>query len=418
LKVYAFTLDNGFLSEQAMANIRRVVQALGVDHEFATTPAMNEIFRDSLTRFSNVCNGCFKTIYTLGINRAHQLGIPIIVTGLSRGQFFETRLTPNLFGNGKFRPEDVDAAVLEARKRYHRTNDAVSRCLDVSLVQSESLLDEIRFVDFYRYWDASLEDIYSYLARRVPWLRPSDTGRSTNCRVNDVGIYIHQKERGFHNYALPYSWDVRLGHKQRDQALNELNDQLDLVAVRRMLQQIGYDEHRLAGESRTELVAYYESQEDLDPVALAKHLDQSLPSQMRPRHFVRLERMPLTPNGKVDSAALPAPDDFSDDQPQGEITPPRGPVEEHVALLWARTLRRQSIGAHDSFFQLGGTSLSAMEISLRLCRDFEIDLPLQTIFKRPTVAQLSAEIERLIMGEIEGMSDEAAAQLLEESQSR
>jgi hypothetical protein len=59
-----------------------------------------------------------------------------------------------------------------------------------------------------------------------------------------------------------------------------------------------------------------------------------------------------------------------------------------------------------------------MEISLRLCRDFEIDLPLQTIFKRPTVAELSAEIERLIVGEIEGMSDEAAAQLLEESQIR
>ena len=65
LRVYAFTLDNGYISEQAKDNIRRVVAALGVEHEFATTPAMNAIFRDSLTRFSNVCNGCFKTIYTL-----------------------------------------------------------------------------------------------------------------------------------------------------------------------------------------------------------------------------------------------------------------------------------------------------------------------------------------------------------------
>ena len=93
LRVYAFTLDNGYISEQAKDNIRRVVAALGVEHEFATTPAMNAIFRDSLTRFSNVCNGCFKTIYTLGMTRARELGIPIIVTGLSRGQFFETRLT-------------------------------------------------------------------------------------------------------------------------------------------------------------------------------------------------------------------------------------------------------------------------------------------------------------------------------------
>ena len=49
LSVYAFTLDNGYISEQAKANIRRVVDALGVDHEFATTPAMNAIFRDSLS---------------------------------------------------------------------------------------------------------------------------------------------------------------------------------------------------------------------------------------------------------------------------------------------------------------------------------------------------------------------------------
>jgi acyl carrier protein len=416
LNVYAFTLDNGFLSEQAMANIRRVVHALGVDHEFATTPAMNAIFRDSLARFSNVCNGCFKTIYTLGVNRAHQLGIPIIVTGLSRGQFFETRLTANLFQNGKFRPEDVDAAVLEARKRYHRSSDAVSRCLDVSLFESDAIFREIKFVDFYRYWDASLEEIYGYLARRVPWYRPSDTGRSTNCRINDVGIYIHRKERGFHNYALPYSWDVRLGHKHREQALKELDDRIDLAEVRRILHQVGYDENRL--ESRTELVAYYESAEPIDSAVLAKHLDQSLPPQMRPRHFVHLQRMPLTSHGKIDIAALPPPDLLLETPPSEESAPPSGPVEEHVALLWARTLGKPSVSVNDSFFQLGGTSLSAMEISLQLCRDFDIDLPLPTIFKRPTVAELSAEIERLIVGEIESISDETAAQLLEESEGR
>ncbi|MHC1766650.1 MAG: amino acid adenylation domain-containing protein [Verrucomicrobiia bacterium] len=417
LRVYAFTLDNGYLSSQAMANIRRVAQALGVDHEFATTPAMNEIFRDSLARFSNVCNGCFKTIYTLGINRAHELGIPIIVTGLSRGQFFETRLTADLFRDGKFRPEDVDAAVVEARKRYHRTSDAVSRCLNVRLVQRDATFEEIQFIDFFRYWNASLEEIYSYLARRVPWMRPSDTGRSTNCRVNDVGIYIHQKERGFHNYALPYSWDVRLGQKQRSEALKELEDRIDLKEVRQMLRQIGYDENRLTSEARTELVAYYESEEDLDTANIARHLDQWLPPQMQPRHFVRVDRMPLTSHGKIDTRALPAPRDASQDPPSMEETP-RTPVEQHVALLWTRTLRRQSVGLHESFFQLGGGSLNAMEITLQLCRDFAIDLPLQAIFKLPTVAQVSAEIERLILQQIERMSDEDAARLLQEPSNR
>src|SRR5690606_8609575 len=65
--VLAFTLDNGFISEEAKANIRRVTEALDVEHVFGRTPAMNPIFVDSLRRYASVCNGCFKTIYTLGV---------------------------------------------------------------------------------------------------------------------------------------------------------------------------------------------------------------------------------------------------------------------------------------------------------------------------------------------------------------
>ena len=121
LSVYAFTLDNGFIAEGAKDNIRRVTEKLGVPVEFATTSAMNAIFRDSLMRFANVCNGCFKTIYTLSLQRARELSIPIIVTGLSRGQMFETRLTEEMFRDGRRLPEEIDAAVLAARKVYHRS---------------------------------------------------------------------------------------------------------------------------------------------------------------------------------------------------------------------------------------------------------------------------------------------------------
>ena len=84
-------------------------------------------------------------------------------------------------------------------------------------------------------------------------MRPSDTGRSTNCRINEVGIYVHQKERGFHNYALPYSWDVRMGLKTRHEAMDELRDDLDVGNIRRILSEIGYDENRAVrgfGEDR------------------------------------------------------------------------------------------------------------------------------------------------------------------------
>ncbi len=232
LSVYAFTLDNGFISEGAKENIRKVTGQLGVPVEFATTPAMNAIFRDSLMRFSNVCNGCFKTIYTLSMKRARELGIPIIVTGLSRGQMFETRLTEEMFRDGRRSPEEVDAAVLAARKAYHRVADEVSRSLDVEIFDDDRIFEEIRFVDFYRYCDVGMEELYSYLEQKVPWVRPKDTGRSTNCLINDAGIYVHKKERGYHNYALPYSWDVRLGHKTREGALDELDDEIDVDHVR------------------------------------------------------------------------------------------------------------------------------------------------------------------------------------------
>lgn len=411
LKVYAFTLDNGYLSEQAMENISRVTKALGVDHEFARTDSMNEIFRDSLTRFSNVCNGCFKTIYTLGINRAHALGIPTIVTGLSRGQFFETRLTENLFINGKFSPQQVDDAVLEARKNYHRTEDAATRCLDNRLFQDDAIFQEILFLDFYRYWSAPLEEIYSYLDKRVPWVRPSDTGRSTNCRINDVGIYIHQKERGFHNYALPYSWDVRLDQKERDEAKEELDDQFDLSEVKQMLSEIGYDENRLVSDKpRSDLVAYYESSAPIPTSELVATTDQYLPPQLRPNGFTHVQSMPLTANGKVDTNALPnnLPEDTDVDYKQAN-----GEVEEHVFEVWAQYLGTRRFGVDDSFFQIGGVSLAAMEITLQLCKDFEIDLPLQSIFQFSTVTELSERIEEIILSEIEEMSSEEVDKALQ-----
>ena len=241
LRVYVFSLDNGFISDGAKANIQRAADDLGFDVEFATTKAMNAIFRDSLSRYSNVCQGCFKTIYTLATVQAHRLKIPVIVTGLSRGQLFETRLHETLFRDDRFDSEDIDRAVVEARKHYHRTEDEVTRSLDTSLFENDQVFEQIQIVDFYRYCDVSMGEMLDYLGTNAPWIRPEDTGRSTNCLINDVGIYVHRRERGYHNYALPYSWDVRLGHKTRDEAIDELNDDIDEARVHEMLDEVGYE---------------------------------------------------------------------------------------------------------------------------------------------------------------------------------
>ena len=352
-EVTALTLDNGFISEQAKDNIRRTVDDLGIDHVFASTDAMNEIFRDSLERYSNVCNGCFKTIYTFAVNRAIELGIPMIVTGLSRGQLFETRLTPGQFSLERFDPQAIDQAVVEARKVYHRTADAVSRHLDVSAFDDDDVFDRIEFLDFYRYEDVELDHLYRYLDERAPWIRPTDTGRSTNCLINDVGIFVHTAERGFHNYALPYSWDVRMGHKQRDAALDELDDRFDTDDVRRMLDEVGYEPNR-----REILVCWYTTNEvpavDLDPDELRRHLAEQLPDHAVPTAFVRIDAVPLSPSGKLDVEALPAPTRRHRDASTGYV-PPSGSVEEGLAELWTQMLDVDRVGADDDFFDLGGT---------------------------------------------------------------
>ena len=128
----------------------------------------------------------------------------------------------------------------------------MNRLLDVSLFDDDRIFDEIEFVDFYRYTDVELDEMLAFLDRRAPWIRPADTGRSTNCLINAAGIYVHQLEQGFHNYALPYSWDVRVGHKTRDEALAELDDQLRAEDVEPLL-----DRDRLRTPPRELLTAWY-----------------------------------------------------------------------------------------------------------------------------------------------------------------
>ena len=392
LNVLTFTLANGYISDEAKANIRRVTSDLGVDHVFGETPAMDAIFADSLARFSNVCNGCFKTIYTLALKEAQRRSIPIIVTGLSRGQFFETRLTEDLFLGDEVDAHRIDEVVLEARKAYHRVDDAVSRHLDVADLQDGSIFDQVRFVDFYRYCDVSLSEMMDYLDERLPWVRPTDTGRSTNCLINEVGIYVHKKERGYHNYAFPYSWDVRIGHKTREETLNELDDDIDEENARRILREIGYDSEALRARRATErLAAYYVSDTSLPAADLRHFLSERLPSHMVPTHFIRLDKLPLNATGKVDRSALPQPDAQRPDL-DAPYEAPRTDVEQTLARIWTDVLDLQEVGIHDNFFDLGGESIRAIQIGAR-ASEAGLNLAPEDVFQHQSIAELATAAE-------------------------
>ncbi len=390
-RVHALTLDNGFISEGAKANIRRTISDLGVSHEFVTTDAMSEIFRDSLDRFANVCNGCYKTIYTIATARAHELGIPVIVTGLSRGQFFETRLIPHQFDDGRFDPDAIDRTVLHARRAYHQTRDAVTELLPEQAVferDDVDVLSEIEYVDFYRYVDVALADMYEFLEDRAPWVRPEDTGRSTNCLVNVVGIHVHRTERGFHNYAQPYSWDVRLGHKTRDEALDELDDEVDVAEIDRILAEIGYE------PKRTEvLTAWYQTTDGsgVDGADLASHLRGLLPARSLPAAFVHMDDLPLAGSAKLDVGSLPAPVPVH--RGSAASSPPITPTEAMCADVWSRVLGVDRIGLDDDFFALGGASLAALETVAAVERRLSVELPDALVFDHRRLGAFAAAVD-------------------------
>ena len=401
LNPLAFTLDNGHVSDGAKANIARAVEDLGIDHIYGSTPHMPEIFADSLARYSNVCNGCFKTIYTLSVNLARQHGIGHIVTGLSRGQIFETRLH-DLFRHRIFDPETIEQQIIDARKIYHRMDDTVAKVLDVGLFANDDIYTDIRFVDFYRYWDVPLDDVYAFLRDRAPWVRPQDTGRSTNCLINDAGIYVHKEERGFHNYALPYSWDVRLGHKTRDEALDELNDDIDVERVRNILQEVGYSEPAGAQpDDEQELLAYYVG-DAVDSAAMRSFLAERLPTEMIPSHAIRIDEIPLTADGKTDMRKLP---EVSKSLRQQAFVAPRNDLEQRLAEIWQQILGQERVGIEDNFFDIGGHSLPAIQVISRVSEAFEIDLPIRSFFNAPTIANVAETVENMLVEQIGQLSD-------------
>ncbi|MDJ0728432.1 MAG: amino acid adenylation domain-containing protein [Crocosphaera sp.] len=388
LKVLTFTLDNGYISEQAKGNIRRVVESLNVDHIFGNTPAMNKIFVDSLQRHCNVCNGCFKTIYTLSMQLADEKGIPVIVTGLSRGQFFETRLTVELFTQPNFDVSEIDQMVLEARKAYHRVDDAIYRELDVTAFSDDEIFNRVQIVDFYRYCDVELEEMLRFLKDNAPWIRPSDTGRSTNCLINNAGIYVHTQKQGYHNYALPYSWDVRLGHKERDAALEELNDAIDVQDVERILQEIGYEE---VENGDNKLVAYYVSFTHLSSADLRTYLSQKIPRNTIPSYFIQLNKIPLTNNGKLDRTCLPHPENTRPELDTTFVVPSQ-PLEKTLSQIWTAVLKVNQVGIYDNFFDLGGDSIMAIQIAIK-ANEIGLQLSPNELFQHPTIKELTDNID-------------------------
>jgi natural product biosynthesis luciferase-like monooxygenase protein len=137
--------------------------------------------------------------------------------------------------------------------------------------------------------------------------------------------------------------------------------------------------------------------------ALRDFLKQKLPEHMVPALYVSLEKMPLTPNGKVDRKALPVPQGVGRSGAK-EFVAPKGNVEQAVATIWKDILHAEQIGVDDNFFDFGGHSLQVVQVQNRLRETLGVDVPVLKLFQFPTVRTLAKFI-----GEQTGEGGGAAA---------
>jgi thioesterase domain-containing protein len=132
------------------------------------------------------------------------------------------------------------------------------------------------------------------------------------------------------------------------------------------------------------LVAYIVSENKTAISELREYLRERLPEYMIPAVFIVLDAIPLTPNGKIDRRALPAPDQARPELGEGFVAP-RTAVEQKVAGIWEELLDVRSIGVRDDFFSLGGHSLLAVRVMARIQASFGQHLPLASLFQGATI---------------------------------
>lgn len=242
-------------------------------------------------------------------------------------------------------------------------------------------------------------------------LQPVPVGVSGEIHIGGIGVgrgYLNRPELTNERFIRdPFSQDPTarmyktgdLGHWRPDGALEYLGRDDHQIKIRGLRIELGEIEAHLlqhpyiketvvvaredSGEKR--LIAYVVADESVSPESLRSYLKARLPEHMVPSGFVTLDKMPLSPNGKLDRRALPAPD-FSTgpdyDAPQGEI-------EQILANIWEDLLKVKRVGRRDHFFTLGGHSLLVVQMRERL-RRVGLTADLRRIFDAPTLADLAS----------------------------
>jgi amino acid adenylation domain-containing protein len=169
------------------------------------------------------------------------------------------------------------------------------------------------------------------------------------------------------------------------------------------------------GSGNKRLVAYVIPDKDKLPSIsnLRGYLQQKLPEYMVPSAFVTLESLPLTPNGKLDRRALPQKWDHVFEETA--FTEPQTPTEKELAQIWMAVLELEKVGINESFFEIGGHSLMAMQLVSRVRSCFGVELALCDFFAAPTIQDLAELVEEEILANADSNQIDELLDLLENS---
>ncbi|NQF12990.1 tyrocidine non-ribosomal peptide synthetase TycA [Brevibacillus sp. HB1.3] len=203
-----------------------------------------------------------------------------------------------------------------------------------------------------------------------------------NGEIEFLGRIDHQVKIRGHRIELGEIESVLLKHEQIKEA----------VVIARE------DQH-----AQPYLCAYYISQLEVSPTQIREYAAQKLPAYMLPSYFVKLDKMPLTPNDKIDRKALPEPDVTAETNLAYE--PPRNQTESILATVWQEVLGIEKIGIHDNFYSLGGDSIQAIQVAARL-HAYQRKLDTKDLLNYPTISQVALYVKsttrRSEQGIIEG----------------
>lgn len=151
------------------------------------------------------------------------------------------------------------------------------------------------------------------------------------------------------------------------------------------------------------LCAYLVADKRASLSELRSYISQKLPDYMIPLYFIYLDKMPLTPNGKLDASVLPDPKESAVIEHHYEA--PKNEIQENLVDIWQQVLAREKVSIYDNFFELGGDSIKALQISARL-QKYQLKMDTADLFKNPRINELSRYVKKRIrevnQGIIEG----------------